>query len=176
MLTLAGSLVALADCSRARIESRPTPPDPVIPVRVEAPPVPQPVQLDKAAEPAPYVHIIRRSGETLGAIALWYTGALDNWKRLVAANNGLDPRKIQIGDKILIPQNLMKTRRPMPAAFMTPKPPVKAAPTPRAQSAPAAKTSTTPVETDQIDLFGPIDIDQPDDSLESAGLPLETIE
>jgi hypothetical protein len=71
------------------------------------------------AEPRFYVHKIRWSGETLSHIARWYTGSAKNWKAIVEVNPGINYKKILIGDKVLIPEELLKTRQPMPRAFLT---------------------------------------------------------
>jgi len=123
-ITLASALLLLVNCSRTQVESRQTQTDqPSLVYAVQPAPEPQPPEPETAVEPAPYVHTVRRSGETLIAISRWYTGAADNWKRLVDVNNGLNPRRIRVGDKIRIPEELMKTHQPMPADFMTSKAP-----------------------------------------------------
>ena len=119
-ITLAWALLLLVNCSRPQIESRQTPTDPPSLVYAVKPtPEPRPPEPETVTEPVPYVHTVRRSGETLMVISRWYTGSADNWKRLVEANNGINPRRIKVGDKILIPEALMKTQRPMPADFMS---------------------------------------------------------
>jgi len=120
-------------------------------------------------EPTPYVHAVRRSGETLIAISSWYTGSADNWKRLVEANSGLNPRRINVGDKILIPAALMKTHQPMPADFMASKAQVK-------KNAPTTSSPKKPTETNRIDLFGPIETNEAGENPDVVGLPLESIE
>jgi LysM repeat protein len=120
-------------------------------------------------EPTPYVHAVRRSGETLAAISTWYTGSADNWKRLVEANSGLNPRRINVGDKILIPAALMKTQQPMPADFMASKAQVK-------KNAPTTSSPKKPTETNRIDLFGPIETNEAGENPDVVGLPLESIE
>ena len=130
-ITLAGALLLLVNCSRNRVESRQTPTDqPSLVYAVQPAPEPQPPEPETAVEPAPYVHTVRRSGETLIAISRWYTGAADNWKRLVDVNNCLNPRRIRVGDEILIPEELMKTHQTMPADFKTSKTPKNSEPTP----------------------------------------------
>jgi len=135
-LTLAGALLVLVNCNRTRVESRQTTTDPPSLVYAVKPaPEPQRPEPKTALEPAPYVHTVLRSGETLIAISRWYTGAADNWKRLVQANNGLNPRRIKVGDKVLIPAALMKTQRTMPADFMNPSASKKSVPS-RVEPAP----------------------------------------
>jgi LysM repeat protein len=146
-ITLASALLLLVNCSRTQVESRQTQTDqPSLVYAVQPAPEPQPPEPENAVEPAPYVHTVRRSGETLIAISRWYTGAADNWKRLVDVNNGLNPRRIRVGDKILIPEELMKTLQPMPADFMTSKAPKKSM-TSRVEPAPYVHTVRRSGET-----------------------------
>ncbi|MGD8950778.1 MAG: LysM peptidoglycan-binding domain-containing protein [Desulfobacterales bacterium] len=162
-ITLAWTLLLLVNCSRTQVESRQTPTDqPSLVYAVQPAPELQP------PEPAPYVHTVSRSGETLAAISRWYTGSADNWKRLVDVNKGLKPRRIKVGDKILIPQELMKTQQPMPAGFMALKTQEKRVPTP--------STPIKPTETNRIELFGPIENNDTAENPDVVGLPLESIE
>jgi hypothetical protein len=66
----------------------------------------------------PCVHKVRWPGETLSVIAKWYTGDFDNWKALIKANPKLNPNRMLIGTKILIPKKLVKNREPMPQEFL----------------------------------------------------------
>lgn len=66
-----------------------------------------------------FLHTVRWSGETLSIIAKWYTGNPENWEALTKANPGLKPNRIFIGNKILIPADLLKTREPMPKGFLS---------------------------------------------------------
>ncbi len=59
-------------------------------------------------------HTCRWTGETLSDVALWYTKDVRNWKKLAAANPGVNPKKIVPGFEIRIPANLLKTRKPLP--------------------------------------------------------------
>ena len=111
-LTLARSLMVFAllggflCCAQPSKRIEPQPPDPS-PARELSPPPSKP-------EPRPYVHKVRYSGEILISIAEWYTGSRNNWTVIAKANPGLDPNRIFIGDTILIPENLLKRRDPMP--------------------------------------------------------------
>ena len=96
-----------------------------------------------------YTHEIKWPGERLILLARWYTGKGANWPRLHAANPSIDPKRIKIGDSILIPENLLTTRNPMPKSFLLPKADKTKHPlTPSAQS---------PANITEVDLFGPID-------------------
>jgi hypothetical protein len=72
------------------------------------------------AKPTPrlHVHVVRWQHETLSFIAEWYTASWKNWKALAKANPKLDPKRIQIGDEIRIPEALLKTRTAMPSDFL----------------------------------------------------------
>jgi|GEM_PF-4508757 len=58
-------------------------------------------------------HTVKASGETLFAIAAWYTGQGLNWKQIVEANPGLNPNRIKIGEVIHIPRKLVVRIEPM---------------------------------------------------------------
>ena len=101
----------------------------------------------KEAEQAQFVHTVRWSGETLSFIAKWYTGSFQNWKGLAAANPELNPDRIRIGDKIVIPQGLLKTQEPMPQDFL---------PTSSPEDKPRAPQEEKPkAETEELELYGP---------------------
>jgi len=56
----------------------------------QTPPPPPPPPPPVAAEPTPaptFVHHVEWRGQTLGAIAKWYTGKFDNWKKLTKPVN-----------------------------------------------------------------------------------------
>ena len=69
-------------------------------------------------QPSHYYHRVKYSGETLSIIAKWYTGDVENWQALTKANPKLDPKRINVGDKIRIPKNILNTRKPMPRSFV----------------------------------------------------------
>jgi hypothetical protein len=98
-----------------------------------------------------YVHSVRWSGESLSIIAKWYTGRLENWKLLAKANPKLNPSRIIIGNKIRIPKNLLKTRKPMPKYFVDRLVPKQK----RVSPPPPKPTPPPPPEEDEPELFGP---------------------
>jgi hypothetical protein len=63
-------------------------------------------------------HTVMYSGETLSIIARWYTGQSGNWEVLLDHNGDLDPRRLQIGDLVKIPQELLIRDESMPKAFV----------------------------------------------------------
>jgi hypothetical protein len=68
----------------------------------------------------PYlVHKIRWPGETLSVIAMWYTGNFRNWKAVAKANPELNPNRMFCGNELLIPADLLKTRKPLPKEFVS---------------------------------------------------------
>jgi Tfp pilus assembly protein FimV len=114
---------------------------PSTPGRVSPPPAATPPQ----ETPAPpresyYTHTVRWTGETLFIIAAWYTGDRENWKILAEVMTQNNPNanihRISSGNRILIPESVMKTHDPMPREFVetfypkakTEKPPAKPAP------------------------------------------------
>jgi hypothetical protein len=128
-------LLAVAGCARLDALLKPKP--------EEAP--------AEAAPPAErefgWVHKVLWPGETLSLIAKWYTGSLENWKALAKANPQLDPDRIVIGDRIGIPEHLLKRRETMPRAFIRPPPAEETQPPPEG--------AEPEIETEELDLFGP---------------------
>lgn len=97
-------------------------------------------------QPRHLVHRVRWSGESLSLIAKWYTGKLNNWKILAHFNPKLKPDRIFVGEEILVPEGLLKTRKPMPRSFV-------------GQFARKSKKKTSPLAKGDTDLplFGPRD-------------------
>lgn len=118
----------------------------VAPQRVEAPPVPD--DFEHRVGP----------GETLAAIATWYTGKPTNWAQIKAANPGLNPHRLRLGQVILIPGNMVTRREPMPRSFM------------KAASKAGSSSNRKPPESVRLDentgrgmgevIEKPIDLDQ----------------
>jgi LysM repeat protein len=100
-----------------------------------------------------YVHKISWSGETLSHIARWYTGSTKNLKAIVKVNPGINPKLILIGDKILIPEELLKTRQPMPREFL--------AASVRKKDSFSSSPEQPSEEPEGLELFYPIDTYQP---------------
>jgi hypothetical protein len=102
----------------------------------------------RSRQPARHlVHRVRWSGESLSLIAKWYTGKLNNWKILAHFNPKLKPDRIFVGEEILVPEGLLKTRKPMPRSFVV------------GQFARKSKKKTSPLAKGDTDLplFGPRD-------------------
>jgi len=157
----------LAHCAPVPRQPEPMPPAPEAAPRlgpaIEAP-------LASELQPQRYTHEVRWPGETLSHIARWYTSSESNWEKIAEANPGLKPRRIQIGDKILIPQELLKVRKPMPRDYVhslvAPKRP------PSARSGQPSKDPgkeelfgpaellSPPGAAEKTELYGPIDLDQ----------------
>ena len=170
----------------ASLPSEPAPPAP----GMTAPLVePEPGPEESLAEPIAieedhYVHQVRWPGETLALIARWYTGRPQNWRAIAAANPSLDPQRLMLGDHLVIPTALLKTRSPMPEGYVRksapqrpaappPAKPAAAAPKPEdlepaATFQPAAELDAPELfelpapepsgpEPDKAELFGPVD-------------------
>jgi len=65
----------------------------------------------------PYRHKVRFKGESIGILAEWYTGDVTNWRRVVEINKNIDPQKIEIGDVILIPRDIIIRKEPLTEEF-----------------------------------------------------------
>jgi hypothetical protein len=96
-----------------------------------------------------FAHTVKQNGEKMEVIARWYTGSAANWKAIAKANPKLKPDRLRAGNEIYIPSKLLKTRKPIPAAESSPliKQPES--------KPPAAEKKVTPVEDDEIKIFGP---------------------
>ncbi len=92
-----------------------------------------------------YLHTVRWQGETLCLIAQWYTGSWKNWRTLADSNSGINPDRLVIGDKVVIPEKLLKNRRPLPRDLVLPL----------AAKERGQQPSSHPEETEPLDLFGP---------------------
>jgi LysM repeat protein len=151
----------LTGCGYSKIHSRTTLQELPVPVEIkpgtDAVVKKTPSEVKPTSEPSFYIHRVRWPGETLSIIAQWYTGSWKNWKSLSKANSNLNPKRIVIGSDIFIPEALMKSRKPMPISFLSSSVRKKSV-----QSFPSKKSS---IESDAVDLFGPMDTDQP--SIES---------
>jgi hypothetical protein len=79
---------------------------------------PPPAQNTAPTEPEPLIHQVSYSGETLALIASWYTGKSTNWTLIRDANPGIRPQRINLGQRIVIPGNLVSERSPMPKKFV----------------------------------------------------------
>ena len=175
-LTIARCLMVFAllwgflGCAQSTMRVKPQPPEAPpaiiqpapksagnIPPARELPPPPS------KPETQPYVHKVRYSGENLISIAEWYTGSRKNWAVIAKANPDLNPNRIFIGDTILIPENLMKRRDPLPPDFLI----NTAHKEPAKQASPLKQPST---ESDAIELFNPEITEQP--SADSDTIPL----
>ena len=131
------------------------------------------LEIPTPAEPEPrfYLHKVRWPEETLSHIAKWYTGTVKNWKAIAKANPELDPKKIDTGDTISIPEDLLTSRKPMPLSFMRAS--VRKKGIPSSSSNKTSIKSESPklfrpiesepsiIETDAAKLFGPIETQQP---------------
>lgn len=61
-----------------------------------------------------YLHTVRWQGETLCLIAQWYTGSWKNWRTLADSNSAINPDRLAIGDRVVIPEGLLRNRKPLP--------------------------------------------------------------
>ncbi len=99
--------------------SQPTPATkPKTPSPSPTPPPPPPEALKESY----YTHTVKWSGETLSIVAAWYTGDLQNYKALAEVMKQTSPNadinRVYVGDKILIPERLLKTRDPITKEFV----------------------------------------------------------
>ena len=132
---------------------------PTPPTGAGTPSPPKAERVQGERPPADLVHMVRWKGESLSIIAKWYTGEAENW-RLLAEHNPLnDPDRIGIGDRIAIPEPLLRTREPLPRDFVR-----RHAPAPRKGGPPEATepdgpepdgAAPEPPPEEAPELFGP---------------------
>jgi hypothetical protein len=117
-----------------------------MPSTIPSMPVPPPVTPQGTGPSAPtpnfFVHQVKWEGETVSIIAIWYTGDIENWKVLSTVNPNLNPNLIHVGDRIFIPQELMKTKEPMSKEFVL-------------DFLPKAKKEPPLEREKELELFGP---------------------
>ncbi len=133
-------LIVCSGCARKAQKPEATPSEPREPATSQPPekatpkePAPKktPSQTPASAPGAPsgevrkesyYTHTVKWSGETISIIAAWYTGDLNNWKALAEVmtqnNPNANVNRIHAGDKVLIPESLLKTRDPITKEFV----------------------------------------------------------
>jgi hypothetical protein len=177
LLLMVASLMLTGNCSRPQISShnesaQPSGAPDISPEMLnrllrQPPPKEQAAPASKT-----WAHKVRNRRETLFSIAMWYTGSGSNWPRLAEVNPDINPRRIHVGDTVLIPQDLLQTRDPMPAGF--PEPERKRRKIKEAQP----KSTRPPRKTEENTLFGPIENDiQPADPRNTElPVPLESID
>jgi hypothetical protein len=61
----------------------------------------------------PFIHKVTTKGETISMIAEWYTGDFRNWKEISRYNNKGERSVVYIGEKVIIPRNLLVRNEPM---------------------------------------------------------------
>ncbi|HUJ89554.1 MAG TPA: hypothetical protein VLX12_05100 [Syntrophorhabdales bacterium] len=107
----------------------------------------------KPAPETPYsVHTVKWRGETVSIIAGWYTGDIQNWKVLKEYNPDINSNRIFEGNKIRIPEYMMKTKAPMTKEYVD----SFYTKSPRKESGKAAPPSAPSTDKgDEPTLFGP---------------------
>lgn len=174
LLTLLWILIA---CTYQQPPLQPAPGEPHPPVEIKPePPAPAPdtpaleIPVPEISEPRAYLHKVRWPEETLSHIASWYTGTINNWKAIAKVNPGLDPKKINVGDTISIPEDLLSSRKPMPRSFVRASVQEKGVPlsSSKKESTPLEspklfepiESEPSSIETDSAELFGPVESEQ----------------
>ena len=102
-----------------------------------------------------FVHTVQYAGETPSIISKWYTGDDKNWEVLADANPQIDFEKLATGNKIFIPENLLKTREPLTEQFVDTYYKKSQPEKKPEKKKPSSKTKTPPEKKEEFDLFGP---------------------
>jgi len=122
------------------------------------------VQTQPEPEVAKYFnHEVRYSGETLGLISAWYTGKTSNWTSIEAANPGLSPTRIRLGDVIKIPEELVTRSEALPKSYLSASRKISVAPA--SEKKPQVKKEK-PVEL--VEEAEPVDIYSKEDPVVAA--------
>jgi LysM repeat protein len=128
--------------------------------------------------PVFYLHKVRWPEETYSHIAKWYTGTVNNWKAIAKANPELSPKKIDIGDTISIPEELLTSRKPMPHSFVSAsvhKKVTSLSPSESPKLFEPIESEPSTIETDSAKLLGPVETPKPSIEPDTAKLfgPIE---
>ena len=86
----------------------PSPPPP----SVSAPSQPYLLKTPKEGETFIYHRIM--AGETMGSIAKWYSGDVEDWVKIAGANPEVKPTELHIGDKLKIPASMATAHHEQP--------------------------------------------------------------
>jgi hypothetical protein len=107
--------------------------------------------------------MVQWPGETLPIVSKWYTGAGSNWQFLADANPNINPERLYSGNRIFIPEDLLKNRKPMPKAFIAQyqhkpkkkKPPSKSVGAPKKKAPAPTKPSYSNKKEETFKIIGP---------------------
>ena len=149
-------MVMLAGCASTADKAEKPAPTPVPPVSATPEPQGPPLPAAGPSKPGPettyFVHTVKFKGESVSIIAGWYTGDIQNWKVLKEHNPDINPNRIFEGNKIRIPESMMKTKAPMPKEYVDS---FYAKPTKKESGRPAPAPSPSTSGGDEPTLFGP---------------------
>ena len=151
---LVGMIFCISCAAKAPVPKTEVPPSipselAPLPGQISLPPAPAPpAETEAPAKITYFTHTVRFSGETVSIIAGWYTGDIENWKAIVEANSNIDPKRVLVGNKILIPEDLLKNREPMPQEF------VDSFYKPKQEKVQATKPGLSPT-AEELKFFGP---------------------
>jgi nucleoid-associated protein YgaU len=83
--------------------AEPAPAPAPVDVAAEPAPAPAPAPKESYAKPkAPRTYVVQK-GDTLQKISDKFYGTNHKWKKIQQANKGVDPKKLQVGTKLTIP-------------------------------------------------------------------------
>lgn len=111
VVCLMGLAIGLARLVEVELDPAVAPPSlSVTPARaepIEESPPPSPVTTRPPSPAAPdptaqRTHVVK-AGETLGMISSKAYGTSKHWKRILDANPGLDPARMQLGQRLILP-------------------------------------------------------------------------
>lgn len=100
-----------------------------------------------AAKPSPQKYIFHsvKSGETMGTISKWYSGEVNRWHEIQAANPQADTTRLSVGEVLKIPMSMAVVHKEQPNFSTAPR---------RSKSKKAGSTAgDAPVTSEPV--FGP---------------------
>lgn len=120
--------------------------EPIVEPPSKVAPLPEKEVIKPSKIPIYYTHTVKWRGESLSIISKWYTGDIRNWKTIAQHNPEMDPNQIRIGDRIIIPDQLMQNKTPLKKAYVD-----------RHQTKPVGRDapSDAPSREGTPELFGP---------------------
>ena len=72
---------------------------------------------DSGCESQVLIHTVSADGETLSAIALWYTGDVKNWRSVYVNAQSGKLTRLRTGDSVLIPRTIVIRPGPVPSSL-----------------------------------------------------------
>lgn len=112
-IIIGGAMAALicAGCEGFAPSKKTSAPPPA-PSSVSAPS--QPYEAKTSKKEKEFISHKIMAGETMGSIAKWYSGEVEDWVKIAEANPEVEPTELHIGDKLKIPASMATAHKEQP--------------------------------------------------------------